>query len=129
MANNIQDFLGEEASDLLEHVCETIPKVHLNLPGPDFVERVFGLSDRSQAVKENLMKMFDHGRLEGTGYLSILPVDQGVEHTAGASFAPNPVYFDPENIVKLAVKNIPAVNRYIGDNGCFGNRENRNRIK
>ncbi len=104
MTVNIQDLLGEEASDLLEHVCETIPKAFLNLPGPDFVERIFGLSDRSQDVQDNLLKMFDHGRLEGTGYLSILPVDQGVEHTAGASFAPNPVYFDPENIVKLAVE-------------------------
>jgi class I fructose-bisphosphate aldolase len=97
-------MLGEEASDLLEHVCETIPKALLNLPGPDFVERVFGQSDRSRDVQGNLVKMFNHGRLEGTGYLSILPVDQGVEHTAGASFAPNPVYFDPENIVKLAVE-------------------------
>ncbi len=104
MSDNIQDLLGEEASDLLEHVCETIPKALLNLPGPDFVERVFGLSDRSKDVKDNLVKMFGHGRLIGSGYLSILPVDQGVEHTAGASFAPNPVYFDPANIVKLAVE-------------------------
>lgn len=104
MTANIQDLLGEEASDLLDHVCETVPKALLNLPGPDFVERVFGLSDRSQDVHANLMKMFDHGWLKGTGYLSILPVDQGVEHTAGASFAPNPIYFDPENIVKLAVE-------------------------
>lgn len=104
MTVNIQDLLGEEASDLLEHVCETIPKALLNLPEPDFVERVFGLSDRSQDVQGNLLKMFNHGRLKGTGYLSILPVDQGVEHTAGASFAPNPVYFDPENIVKLAAE-------------------------
>ncbi len=104
MSVNIQELLGEEASDLLEHVSETIRKALLNLPGPDFVERVFGLSDRSQDVKDNLAKMFGHGRLKGTGYLSILPVDQGVEHTAGASFAPNPVYFDPANIVKLAVE-------------------------
>jgi len=101
---NIQDLLGEEASDLLGHVCETIPKALLNFPGPDFVERIFSLSDRSQDVQGNLMKMFGIGRLKETGYLSILPVDQGVEHTAGASFAPNPVYFDPENIVKLAVE-------------------------
>jgi class I fructose-bisphosphate aldolase len=101
---NIQDLLGEEAEDLLEHVCETIPKAFLNLPGPDFVERIFGVSDRSKDVQGNLSKMFDHGRLGRTGYLSILPVDQGVEHSAGASFAPNPVYFDPENIVKLAVE-------------------------
>ncbi len=102
MAINIKGLLGKEASDLLEHVCKTIPKDYLNLPGPDFVERVFGLSDRPEDVQNNLKKMFDHGRLKGTGYLSILPVDQGVEHTAGASFAPNPLYFDPENIVKLA---------------------------
>jgi class I fructose-bisphosphate aldolase len=101
---NIHELLGEEASDLLDHVCETFPKALLNIPGPDFVERVFGLSDRSQDVKNSLGKMFGHGRLKGTGYLSILPVDQGVEHTAGASFAPNPVYFDPANIVKLAVE-------------------------
>lgn len=104
MALNIKDILGKEASDLLEHVCRTIPKDHLNLPGADFVERVFGLSDRSKDVQANLKKMFANGRLKGTGYLSILPVDQGVEHSAGASFAPNPLYFDPENIVKLAVE-------------------------
>jgi class I fructose-bisphosphate aldolase len=104
VSDNIKDLLGEEASDLLGHVCETFPKALLNLPGPDFVERIFGLSDRSQDVQGNLLKMFDHGRLKGTGHLSILPVDQGVEHTAGASFAPNPVYFDPANIVKLAVE-------------------------
>jgi class I fructose-bisphosphate aldolase len=101
---NIQELLGEESEDLLEHVCETIPKELLNLPGPDFFERVFALSDRSQDVQGHLGKLFNHGRLKGSGYLSILPVDQGVEHTAGASFAPNPVYFDPENIVKLAVE-------------------------
>ncbi len=104
MAINIKELLGTEASDLLEHVCNTIPKDDLNLPGPDFVERVFGLSDRPKDVQNNLKKMFDHGRLKGTGYLSILPVDQGVEHTAGASFASYPLYFDPENIVKLAVE-------------------------
>ncbi len=104
MSANIQELLGEESEDLLVHVCETIPKALLNLPGPDFLERVFVLSDRSQEVQGNLGKLFNHGRLKGSGYLSILPVDQGVEHTAGASFAPNPVYFDPENIVKLAVE-------------------------
>jgi class I fructose-bisphosphate aldolase len=104
MTVNIRDLLGEEASDLLDHVCETVPNALLNIPGPGFVGRIFGLSDRSQDVQANLVKMFDHGRLKGTGYLSILPVDQGVEHTAGASFAPNPIYFDPENIVKLAVE-------------------------
>jgi class I fructose-bisphosphate aldolase len=104
VAINIEDLLGEDASDLLEHVCNTIPKKYLNLPGPDFVERVFALSDRSMEVQGNLKRMFCQGRLKGTGYLSILPVDQGVEHSAGASFAPNPLYFDPENIVKLAVE-------------------------
>jgi len=104
VAINIKELLGKEASDLLEHVCNTIPKDDLNLPGPDFVERVFGLSDRPKDVQNNLKKMFDHGQLKATGYLSILPVDQGVEHTAGASFAPYPLYFDPENIVKLAVE-------------------------
>lgn len=104
MALNIKDILGKDASHLLEHDCRTIPKDTLHLPGPDFVERVFGLSDRSKGVQDNLKKMFNNGRLKGTGYLSILPVDQGVEHSAGASFAPNSLYFDPENIVKLAVE-------------------------
>jgi len=104
VALNIKDILGKEASDLLNHVCRTIPRDQLNLPGPDFVERVFGLSDRSKDVQANLKRMFNNGRLKGTGYLSILPVDQGVEHSAGASFAPNPLYFDPENIVRLAVE-------------------------
>jgi class I fructose-bisphosphate aldolase len=104
MALNIKDILGDEASDLLGHDCTTIPKALLNLPGPDFVERIFAFSDRSIEVQENLKKLFNHGRLKGTGYLSILPVDQGVEHSAGASFAPNPIYFYPENIVKLAVE-------------------------
>lgn len=104
MTLNIKDILGKDTSDLLTHVCRTIPKDNLNLPGPDFVERVFGLSDRSKDVQDNLKRMFNNGRLKGTGYLSILPVDQGVEHSAGASFAPNPLYFDPENIVKLAVE-------------------------
>jgi len=104
MATNIEDLLGDEASSLLNHVCGTIPKESLNLPGPDFVERIFSISDRSKEVLENLNRIFKHGRLKGTGYLSILPVDQGVEHSAGASFAPNPLYFDPENIVKLAME-------------------------
>jgi class I fructose-bisphosphate aldolase len=104
MTTNIEDLLGDEASSLLGHVCGTIPKESLNLPGPDFVERIFSISDRSKEVLENLNRIFKHGRLKGTGYLSILPVDQGVEHSAGASFAPNPLYFDPENIVKLAME-------------------------
>lgn len=104
MPANIKDLLGDEASSLLGHVCNAIPKEYLHLPGPDYVERIFSISDRSKEVLENLNRIFNHGSLKGTGYLSILPVDQGVEHSAGASFAPNPLYFDPENIVKLAIE-------------------------
>ncbi|RJP31597.1 MAG: class I fructose-bisphosphate aldolase [Phycisphaerales bacterium] len=100
----IVDLLGADAGTLLEHRCKTINKSLLHLPGPDFVDRVVAPSDRSPAVMRNLQSIFDHGRLAGTGYLSILPVDQGIEHSAGASFAPNPAYFDPGNIVKLAVE-------------------------
>lgn len=123
MALDIKDILGKDASHLLEHVCRTIPKDDLNLPSPDFVERVFGLSDRSKDVQENLKRMFNNGRLKGTGYLSILPVDQGVEHSAGASFAPNPLYFDPENIVKLAVEaNCNAVASTLGVLGLISQK-------
>jgi len=101
--DDIIKTLGDEAEYLLAHQCKTIPKENLHLPGPDFVERIFSLSDRPKAVLRNLKRIFNHGRLSGTGYLSILPVDQGIEHSAGASFAPNPIYFDPENIVKLAL--------------------------
>ncbi len=104
MAVNIEKLLGAEAKPLLTHKCKTIPKESLHLPGPDFVDRVVALSDRPTPVLKNLQSLFDHGRLGGTGYLSILPVDQGIEHSAGASFAPNPIYFDPENIVKLALE-------------------------
>jgi class I fructose-bisphosphate aldolase len=99
----IESILGEERS-LLAHQCKTIARENLHLPGPDFVDRVFALSDRSPRVLRNLQSLFDKGRLGGTGYVSILPVDQGIEHSAGASFAPNPAYFDSENIVKLAVE-------------------------
>ena len=99
----IEETLSDHA-DLLRHECRGIPKESLHLPGPDFVDRVFSISDRSAAVLSNLKKMFATGRLAGTGYLSILPVDQGIEHSAGASFAPNIAYFDPENIVKLAIE-------------------------
>jgi class I fructose-bisphosphate aldolase len=98
------DLLGKEADDLLNHQCKTIPAEHLQIPGRDFVDRVLGPSDRPTRVLKNMQTLFDTGRLAGTGYLSILPVDQGVEHTAGASFAPNPIYFDPESIVKLALE-------------------------
>ncbi|MBM4116467.1 class I fructose-bisphosphate aldolase [bacterium] len=104
MAQSTKDILGGDAEGLLTHVCKTIPKDQLHLPGPDFVDRIFAPSDRSNRVLGNLQWIFQHGRLAGTGYVSILPVDQGIEHTAGASFAPNPIYFDPENIVKLGIE-------------------------
>lgn len=100
----IVELLGDEADYLLNHECKTIPKEHLHLPGPSFVDEVLVPSDRPPAVLRNMQLLFNTGRLAGTGYLSILPVDQGVEHSAGASFAPNPIYFDPENIVKLALE-------------------------
>lgn len=101
--DKIAEQLGDHAS-LLEHRCETISKDQIHLPGPDFVDRVFINSDRSPNVLRNLQLILNTGRLGGTGYMSILPVDQGIEHTAAASFAPNPIYFDPENIVKLALE-------------------------
>ena len=100
----IEELLGENARTLLDHKSQTIPKEQINLPGPDFIDRVWSQSDRSPAVLRSLQALFSHGRLAGTGYLSILPVDQGIEHSAGASFAPNPQYFDPDNIVKLAIE-------------------------
>ncbi|RQD78320.1 MAG: class I fructose-bisphosphate aldolase [Candidatus Syntrophonatronum acetioxidans] len=101
---NVAELLGNEGEYLLEHRCETIPASMLHLPGPDFVDRVVGETDRPIPVLKALEQFFRQGRLGGTGYLSILPVDQGIEHSAGASFAPNPAYFDPENIVKLALE-------------------------
>ncbi len=101
---DIIKILGDEARALLEHKCETIPKDMLHLPGPDFTDRIFSVSDRPKPAIKNMQVLFNHGRLKGTGYLSILPVDQGIEHSAGSSFAPNPIYFDPENIVKLAIE-------------------------
>src|SRR3954453_12350376 len=98
----IEELLGDEAQSLLSHSCETIPSSDLHLPGPDFVDRVFLQTDRSPQVLRNLQSLYGHGRLAGSGYVSILPVDQGIEHSAGASFAPNPRYFDPEGIVELA---------------------------
>jgi class I fructose-bisphosphate aldolase len=100
----LEEVLGEDAQDLLEHKCKTIPKEQLHLPGPDFVDRVWKDSDRPTRVLRSLQSINDHGRLGGTGYVSILPVDQGIEHTAGASFAPNPIYFDSEKIVELAIE-------------------------
>ena len=104
MVKDIEQMLGTEAKNLLEHQCKTIPKESLHLPGPDFIDRVFVFSDRKPAVLRSLQQIHGHGRLANTGFLSILPVDQGIEHSAGASFAPNPAYFDPENIVKLAIE-------------------------
>lgn len=104
MIKDIEKLLGDEAKTLLGHKCTGIPKESLHLPGPDFVDRIFINSNRSNSVLQSLQWMFKQGRLKGTGYLSILPVDQGIEHSAGASFAPNPEYFDPENIVKLAIE-------------------------
>jgi len=98
----IEELLGDDAEALLQHRCETIDSSLLHLPGPDFVDRVFAATDRSNQVLRNLQWLFDSGRLAGTGYVSILPVDQGIEHSGGASFAPNPAYFDPEKIVELA---------------------------
>jgi len=100
----IREYLGSEANDLLNHKCETVSKDQLTHPGPNYVDEVFGISDRNVQVLRNLSLLYNHGRLSGTGYMSILPVDQGIEHTAGASFAPNPLYFDPENIIKLAIE-------------------------
>ncbi len=100
----IEELLGASARTLLDFKSEAIPKELINLPGPDFIDRVWSISDRSPAVMRSLQTLFDNGRLAGTGYLSILPVDQGIEHSAGASFSPNPLYFDPENIVKLAIE-------------------------
>ncbi len=103
MKTSIKDLLGSQADSLLGHTCKAVPKETLHLPGPDFVDRIFVQSDRNPRVLVNLERMFGTGRLANTGYLSILPVDQGIEHSAGASFAKNPAYFDPENIVKLAI--------------------------
>ncbi len=101
---DIQGLLGDEAESLLSHESKTIPREDLSLPGPDFIDRVMAGTDRSPQVLRNLQSLFDHGRLGGTGYVSILPVDQGIEHSGAASFAPNPRYFDPAGIVELAVE-------------------------
>ncbi len=104
MIDKIEELLGDEARLLLEHTCQGIPRDQLHLPGPGYVDQVWQISDRPIPVLVNMHRLFNTGRLAGTGYLSILPVDQGIEHSAGASFAPNPIYFDPENIVKLAIE-------------------------
>ncbi|MBN2105333.1 class I fructose-bisphosphate aldolase [bacterium] len=104
MSVNIMKQLGDEAKTLLSHTCNTVKKNMLHLPGPDFIDRIMINTDRPVRVLRNMQSVFNHGRLGGTGYLSILPVDQGIEHSGGASFAPNPIYFDPENIIKLAIE-------------------------
>lgn len=100
----ITNYLGEKSDSLLTHTCTTIPKEKLHLPGGDFVDRIFAQSDRNIQTLKSLNTLYNHGRLAGTGYLSILPVDQGIEHSAGASFAKNPDYFDPQNIIELAIE-------------------------
>src|SRR5256714_14065095 len=121
--NRIEELLGENARTLLDFKSEGIPKDEINLPGPDFIDRVWTHSDRSPAVLRSLQSLFDNGRLAGTGYLSILPVDQGIEHSAGASFAPNPEYFDPENIIRLAIEGgCNAVASTFGVLGSVGRR-------
>ena len=102
--SKIQELLGTDAENLLGHTCKTVSKDALHLPNPDFIDQIFVNSNRSPQVLNSLASLYNHGRLAGSGYLSILPIDQGIEHTAGASFAANPIYFDPENIIKLAVE-------------------------
>ncbi|MFG0251723.1 MAG: fructose-bisphosphate aldolase, partial [Phycisphaerales bacterium JB038] len=101
---SVQDLLGADAQALLTYQAQGFPKEALQLPGPDFVDRVLAQTNRPPQVLRNFQSILDHGRMAGTGHVSILPVDQGIEHTAGASFAPNPIYFDPENIIKLAIE-------------------------
>ncbi len=117
MSNQLVEYLKDETDYLLNHKC-IVNSDQLQLPGPDFIDRVFTHTDRPTKVLRNFQSIFNHGRLAGTGYLSILPVDQGIEHSAGASFAPNPAYFDPENIVKLAIEG--GCNAVASTLGCLG---------
>jgi class I fructose-bisphosphate aldolase len=119
MNKRIQDFIDGDSSKLIEHKCKTISKDDLHLPGPDFIDRVFTHTDRSQRVLNHLAWIMGMGRLGHTGYTSILPVDQGIEHSAAASFAPNPIYFDPENIIKLALEG--GCNAVASTLGVLGN--------
>lgn len=100
----VETLLEDKAEFLLNHTCATVDKKSIHAPGPDFIDRVWSISNRNNQVLSSLQSLYDHGRLSGSGYLSILPVDQGIEHSGGASFAPNPIFFDPENIVKLAIE-------------------------
>jgi fructose-bisphosphate aldolase, class I len=119
----LEEILGADAADLLGHKCQTVPASQLHLPGPDFIDRVWKDSDRPTRVLRSLQSLFEHGRLGGTGYLSILPVDQGIEHTAGSSFAPNPIYFDGEKIIELAIEgNCNAVASTFGVLGSVARR-------
>jgi len=118
MLDEIVKILGEDAPRLLDHKCSTVPKENLYLPGPDFIDRVYSQSDRPNQVLRSLQSVFSHGRLADTGYMSILPVDQAIEHSAGASFAPNPAYFDPENLVKLAIEG--GCNAFVSTLGVLG---------
>lgn len=106
---DIAAILADESDTLLNHHCEGIPKNTLHAPGPDFIDRVASHSNRKPSVLRNLQSLINHGRLAGSGYLSLLPVDQGVEHSAGASFAPNPMFFDPKSICELAIEGVVTV--------------------
>jgi class I fructose-bisphosphate aldolase len=116
--SDIQQFLGASSESLLNHTCKTVGKDKLHIPGPEWVDRIFSISDRNIRVLRNLQSLFSTGRLKNTGYLSLLPVDQGIEHTAGASFAPNPEYFDSENIIRLAIEG--GCNGVATTLGCLG---------
>ncbi len=128
MPRSITELLGDDAESLLGHECQTFDRGRLHVPGPDFLERVVVNTDRNQRVINQLARFFVYGRLSGTGYVSILPVDQGIEHSAGASFAPNPDYFDPEKIVRLGMEGgCNAVASTIGVLGAVS-RKNAHRI-
>src|SRR5438874_9016936 len=124
----IEELLGDDGRALLEFNSPKISKDLLHTPGPDFIDRVWSHSDRSPQVLRSLQSLFDHGRLANTGYLSILPVDQGIEHSGGASFAPNPLYFDPENLVRLAIEG--GCNAFASTLGILGavSRKHAHRI-
>src|SRR5882724_2478871 len=126
-SGKIDSYLGAKAESLLAFKSPKIPKERLHLPGPDFIDRVWTISDRNVRVLANLQRLFRHGRLAGTGYMSIHPVDQGIEHSGGASFAKNPDYFDGENIVKFAVE--AGSNAVVSTSGFFGSSPRNMRTK
>ena len=125
--SKIEEALGNKAAYYLNHKCATIRKDDLHLPGQDSVDRIFAFSDRSPRVLRSMQTILNHGRLAGTGYMSIFPVDQGIEHSAGASFAKNPIYFDGENIVKLAIEG--GCNAVASTYGVLGSVARNMRIK